>query len=69
MSRDPLDHVRAYGSIDLMIAHLFVQEHWDVIESGAELDGVWLSHAYDGPTPSKADLDAADIVDALRVAS
>ena len=69
MSRDPLDHVRAYGSIDLMIAHLFVQEHWDVIESGAELDGVWLSHAYDGPTPSKADLDAADIADALRMAS
>ena len=69
MSRDPLDHVRVNGSVDLMIAHLYVQEHWNTLESGVELDGVFLNHQYNGPTPSKSDLDAEESDDALTIVS
>jgi len=69
ITRDPLDHVRAYGSMDLMLAHLHVQEHWDAIKSGSVLDGVSLSAAYDGPRLCRADILAEDLSDRLRVAS
>ena len=38
LTRRPQDHVRAYGSHTLMLAHEHIQEHWESLHSGDEID-------------------------------